>query len=211
MSLLRIGIGRAEIIGAIEAVKEMKNPPLRQASKNTYILCPREETLWDLKLVIRYSLEQKNIVKYFVTTTYQSALSELGFIQVKFKAEHKRTLGIRGYDGKAVLEDHVVIFPAGDEIENGAAPIFNEEKYTERTSVIRIRNSIYPKQVRAMANGRCEACHEQTFRTRNGEWFLEVHHKKWLSEGGIDEIENMVALCPNCHRQEHYGVSRHYF
>ena len=36
--------------------------------------------------------------------------------------------------------------------------------------------------------------------------FLEVHHIKWLSNGGEDSVENALALCPNCHRQAHYGV-----
>jgi 5-methylcytosine-specific restriction protein A len=34
---------------------------------------------------------------------------------------------------------------------------------------------------------------------------LEVHHKKQLSEGGEDTVENAIALCPNCHREAHYG------
>ena len=26
---------------------------------------------------------------------------------------------------------------------------------------------------------------------------------QWLSEGGLDSIDNCVALCPNCHRKMH--------
>lgn len=29
-----------------------------------------------------------------------------------------------------------------------------------------------------------------------------------LSEGGRDCLESVVALCPNCHRQVHYGTNR---
>ena len=35
--------------------------------------------------------------------------------------------------------------------------------------------------------------------------YLEVHHKIRLSDGGEDTIDNVVALCPNCHRKAHYG------
>ena len=34
---------------------------------------------------------------------------------------------------------------------------------------------------------------------------LEVHHIKSLSADGDDTVENSIALCPNCHRQAHYG------
>ena len=32
---------------------------------------------------------------------------------------------------------------------------------------------------------------------------INHHHLKWLSKGGIDTIDNVVALCPNCHRKMH--------
>jgi 5-methylcytosine-specific restriction protein A len=32
---------------------------------------------------------------------------------------------------------------------------------------------------------------------------LEVHHIQWLSNDGDDTIDNIVALCPNCHRKMH--------
>jgi 5-methylcytosine-specific restriction endonuclease McrA len=35
--------------------------------------------------------------------------------------------------------------------------------------------------------------------------YLEVHHRTPLSQGGEDTVKNAVALCPNCHRELHYG------
>jgi len=37
----------------------------------------------------------------------------------------------------------------------------------------------------------------------NNEPYLEVHHIIWLSKGGDDDIDNTVALCPNCHKKMH--------
>ena len=55
-------------------------------------------------------------------------------------------------------------------------------------------------------DGKCEACrHNSPFVDKNGEWYLEVHHIKPLSLGGEDELDNVAALCPNCHRKMHYG------
>ena len=35
--------------------------------------------------------------------------------------------------------------------------------------------------------------------------FLEVHHLRQLADRGSDTVSNAVALCPNCHREAHYG------
>ncbi|NII11649.1 HNH endonuclease [Oleiagrimonas sp. C23AA] len=58
------------------------------------------------------------------------------------------------------------------------------------------------------ANGNCEACKEPApfVRRSTGEPYLEVHHRERLADGGPDTVENAVALCPNCHRQAHYGT-----
>ncbi|HDY7447493.1 TPA: HNH endonuclease [Vibrio vulnificus] len=39
----------------------------------------------------------------------------------------------------------------------------------------------------------------------NGEPYLEVHHIIPLSQGGLDSLENVISLCPNCHRKIHFG------
>jgi len=58
------------------------------------------------------------------------------------------------------------------------------------------------------AGGRCELCDGVPFLTPEGEPFLEVHHIHQLAEGGPDTPDNAVALCPNCHRELHYGNER---
>ena len=60
------------------------------------------------------------------------------------------------------------------------------------------------------ANGICAKCNKEApFKREDGalkgQPYLEVHHKRWLSEGGEDTTENAVALCPNCHQEEHHG------
>ncbi|HGS4683979.1 TPA: HNH endonuclease [Vibrio parahaemolyticus] len=58
-----------------------------------------------------------------------------------------------------------------------------------------------------IANGVCERCKMKApfFRAKDGTPYLEVHHIERLSEGGVDILENTVALCPNCHRELHFG------
>ena len=61
-----------------------------------------------------------------------------------------------------------------------------------------------------LAGGLCDVCKKPApfYRALTGKPFLEVHHRVPLALGGDDTVENTAALCPNCHRQEHYGTSR---
>ncbi|WP_331406391.1 HNH endonuclease signature motif containing protein [Vibrio owensii] len=57
------------------------------------------------------------------------------------------------------------------------------------------------------AEGFCEMCKEKApfIKRSNGEAYLEVHHIIPLSQGGLDSLENVISLCPNCHREIHFG------
>ena len=56
------------------------------------------------------------------------------------------------------------------------------------------------------AKGSCEHCRNLApFKRKDGRPFLEVHHRIPLSEGGKDMLNNMIALCPTCHQEAHFG------
>lgn len=56
------------------------------------------------------------------------------------------------------------------------------------------------------AAGICECCKKDApFLGADGAPFLEVHHVRKLADQGSDTVTNAVALCPNCHRELHYG------
>lgn len=56
------------------------------------------------------------------------------------------------------------------------------------------------------ADGKCEQCNKAApFKHPDGTKYLETHHVVPLSDGGEDTVENSIALCPNCHREVHYG------
>lgn len=58
-----------------------------------------------------------------------------------------------------------------------------------------------------LAKGTCGNCQNVgPFRTADDALpFLEVHHIKPLADGGLDNLDNTIALCPNCHRASHYA------
>ena len=70
-----------------------------------------------------------------------------------------------------------------------------------------VRNLYVVAIVLKRANGKCEKCTDDApfDRKTTGEPYLEVHHKKRLADGGEDTVKNAIALCPNCHREAHYG------
>ncbi|NWD06389.1 HNH endonuclease [Pseudomonas gingeri] len=70
------------------------------------------------------------------------------------------------------------------------------------------RNPDVVAQVLLRAQGICEACAKPApfRRSSNGTPYLEVHHIVQLAHGGDDSVDNAQALCPNCHREMHFGV-----
>ena len=57
-----------------------------------------------------------------------------------------------------------------------------------------------------VADGVCQGCgNEAPFIGKDGDPYLEVHHLYRRSDGGPDHPDNVVALCPNCHRRVHHG------
>ena len=74
-----------------------------------------------------------------------------------------------------------------------------------KTSVA-VRSEAIKIYVLKRANGTCEGCgNDAPFQSKNGP-FLEVHHINRIADGGPDHPVNVIALCPNCHRQVHFGL-----
>ena len=82
----------------------------------------------------------------------------------------------------------------------------NPESYQTQVTLFR-RNPDVVAEVLIQANGVCQQCKQAApfNRTKDNSPYLEVHHKKQLSEGGEDSVKNAIAFCPNCHRKNHYG------
>jgi 5-methylcytosine-specific restriction protein A len=96
--------------------------------------------------------------------------------------------------------------PASDRQQRLAVAPRVPERFAVIASVFE-RNPDVIAEVLLRANGTCEKCHRVApfARRSDGTPYLEVHHWKPLSEGGEDTVENAGALCPNCHREAHFG------
>jgi len=72
-----------------------------------------------------------------------------------------------------------------------------------------IRSAEVAAWVLKSSNGLCESCNDESpFYKEDGSPFLEVHHLRRLTDGGSDTITNAIAICPNCHREFHYGGNK---
>lgn len=64
------------------------------------------------------------------------------------------------------------------------------------------------KEVLLRAKGKCELCGKQGFLQPDGDRYLEAHHIIALANDGADRTGNVIALCPEHHREAHFGKRR---
>jgi 5-methylcytosine-specific restriction protein A len=98
--------------------------------------------------------------------------------------------------------------------ENQAPPSENNAELAEpktRTT----QTTVYardPEVVRRVkeraADGKCECCEKLGFPTARGGYYLEVHHVIPLNFERYDFEWNALAICPDEHKQAHFGINR---
>jgi 5-methylcytosine-specific restriction protein A len=92
--------------------------------------------------------------------------------------------------------------------KNAKESVSGEHEKTKRASsrTTYQRSEIVKEYALRIADGVCQGCgNEAPFLDENGDPFLEVHHLHRRSDGGADHPDNVIALCPNCHRRVHHG------
>lgn len=85
---------------------------------------------------------------------------------------------------------------------------------SDKPEVITVVSKVYKRSPEVVvatlrrAKGYCEkcGCKAPFIRKSDNTPYLEVHHRIPLSEGGADNLDNTIALCPNCHRELHFGI-----
>jgi hypothetical protein len=79
-------------------------------------------------------------------------------------------------------------------------------KQTVATIIRYDRDPAVRDAVLKRANGRCEYCCKLGFLRADGSHYLESHHIIALAKEGEDRLSNVIALCPEHHREAHFGV-----
>lgn len=154
----------------------------------------RPEMHWNGNGVL--SVEEKNIIK-FPLEGFQG-IGKLKDIKSSLEIEDKnlysqvqKALNSRGEERKKRLNNISNPFPNS---YNTTIKLYH-------------RNPDVIAEVLIRANGICEKCGKEApfIRASDGTPYLEVHHIKRLADGGEDNVENAMAVCPNCHRELHFG------
>ena len=100
------------------------------------------------------------------------------------------------------LETKAAALQGGDSPPRGTRKPWREQR---QTAVV-ARDPRVQAWILDIAKGRCELCGSGApFSRPGGRPYLEIHHVDRLADGGADVPDNAVALCPNCHREAHYG------
>ncbi|WP_303925680.1 HNH endonuclease [Draconibacterium sediminis] len=66
------------------------------------------------------------------------------------------------------------------------------------------RHNYLMVQIKKYRNFKCQFC-KTTILKKNGEYYIEACHIKAKAEGGKDRLENILILCPNCHKLFDYA------
>ncbi|MCC6478436.1 HNH endonuclease [Sphingorhabdus sp.] len=76
------------------------------------------------------------------------------------------------------------------------------------TGTFIVRDERVRQAVITRAHGRCEYCGELGFKKADGSHYVEAHHIISLAKQGPDTLKNVIAVCPNHHREAHFGENR---
>ena len=82
------------------------------------------------------------------------------------------------------------------------------KKITQRSIYARNLHVVAAALLRAGDECEMPKCTHRLFKRESGKVYLEVHHIVPLAENGHDSLKNVAALCPNCHREQHFGEHR---
>jgi hypothetical protein len=166
----------------------------------------------------------KNVPIY--SPTENGFLESIGFEQVRNKPTPSWQNSIRKISDDAFLE----ILRLGDVEDDAGKDSSLLESETDALSILKHLNARYaktpPKErdrvaqkyldrgsavtnaLKALLGAKCQICEWMGFQKKNSkECFIEAHHLVQVAnkEDGSLCTDNIILVCPNCHREIHYG------
>lgn len=227
-----IGMTQSVIERGIDAMKGRQFNS-RELSGKVYLVDPRDEQLWDLKIVLRVAAEEAGIELYpkFTSDRYRKDLLKIGVSYVRFSHDAKRNLGMNGDDLSELLDAHELFTPDGNAVpmgmqlridtagQEGVGEVGAEKNIAYESRVKkwhlsyerRVGNAHYIKEKRGLI---CEGCGldaEAAFGHEFAMSCIEAHHRKPVAEippeGRQVKVSDFTVLCATCHRLIHQLAS----
>lgn len=141
-----------------------------------------------------YQASIKEFIRYLVSTNEE--LAE--------KLNNPHFLKKESHQTKKIFDDYK------NEIKQDAQPVRKRKSRYIRKISEYPRNSIVKELVKEAANYKCEynPSHTTFINDNDGKQYMEAHHLIPMSaqdhfENSIDFPDNMISLCPTCHRRIH--------
>ena len=164
----------------------------------------------------------KNWANYKLVRNYQVYLiSDYSSLKNYYKADALNHFLVAVYQGQELISDYQQIetFENGleqNEIEHRTGNESNEldkeellNKITDcendNSEKITVNGKTYKRhnylmvQIKKYRDYKCQFCSTKIPKS-NGEYYIEACHIKAKSEGGKDRLDNILILCPNCHK-----------
>ena len=170
----------------------------------------------------------KNWTNYELVKKYQDNLiSDYPVFKNYFKADAFNHFLVAVYQGQELISDYLQIetfensleqheIEQNKEIDSGDKR--NGDLYdkiidceNDKSETITINGKTYKRhnylmvQIKKYREFKCQFCSTQ-IQKANGEYYIEACHIKAKSEGGKDSLNNILILCPNCHKLFDYGL-----
>jgi 5-methylcytosine-specific restriction endonuclease McrA len=169
----------------------------------------------------------KNLKNYELVKKYQDSLiSDFSILDNYYKADALNHFLIAVYKGQELITDYLQIetFEDGLEqneiehaVETNTESFDKEDLYNkiidceiDKSEKITIKGKTYKRhnylmvQIKKYRDYKCQFCSTQIHKA-NGGYYIEACHIKAKAEGGKDSIDNILILCPNCHKLFDYG------
>lgn len=114
-----------------------------------------------------------------------------------------------------IADESVIETKTQDDYESTDIPLFDENKHANiRQNKLLPRNPALKELAIKRENYTCELCGIQhTFTTNSNEEYFEGHHLIMYNlkvqqryKYCLDILDNIVCLCPNCHKKIHYAT-----
>jgi hypothetical protein len=110
------------------------------------------------------------------------------------------------YDNMNTLNQFIKVMPIDRESKDMLTPFLKSDSHPARSieimkksggkSTKRSVSETKKKYVASLQNWKCNKCHKQL-----SAWY-EVDHKQRLEYGGTNELDNLEALCRECHGEK---------
>ncbi len=106
-----------------------------------------------------------------------------------------------------LVKNNIDTYPPMEEKITGTIMVSDDGAPNKKSEVVVrfIRDSLKVKQLKSQYNDKCQIC-GNTIHVSEKSRYSEVHHIHPLGDGGGDDFDNMLVLCPTHHVEFDYKV-----